>query len=83
MLLTEPLLKEHCNSINIFNNHIRSEKLSDLPVFFYITVQIIFSPTINMQLKGSIKSLPLRGLLLAFYELMKSRDLETPTFKLP
>ena len=39
--------------------------------FFHITVKINFSSTINMQLKGSTKRMPFRGLLLPFYELMK------------
>ena len=45
-------------------------KVSRTNCFFfkYISVQINVSATINMQTKGSIKSLPCRGLLLLFYE---------------
>ena len=39
--------------------------------FLHISVQINVSSTINMPTKGSIKSLPCRGLLLLFYEFMK------------
>ena len=51
--------------------------------FFHTPVQINLSSTINMQTKGSIKSLPCRGLLLSFYELMKLGVLAKWTLKWP
>ena len=49
--------------------------------FFHIFVQINVSSTINMQTKGSIKSLQCRGLLLSFYELMNLGVLSKWTLK--
>ena len=58
-------------------------KVIKASLFFHISVQINFSSTINMQRKGSMKSLPCSGLLLPFYELMKLGVLAKWTFKWP
>ena len=77
LLLRLLLLKAQFNLVpaNILKIHdvhpVLWGKWAELPGFFHISVQINVSSTINMQTKVSIESLPSRGLLLSFYELMK------------
>ena len=74
LLLSELLSKAQFNLVpaDILKNHgvhpVPLGKKSERPCFF---LQINVSSTINMQSKGSIKSLPFTGHLLPFYELMK------------
>ena len=73
LVFVDLLLKAHFNLVpaDILKNHgmhsVPFIKGSELPGF---SLQINVSSTVNMQRKGSIKSLPCSGLLLTFYELM-------------
>ena len=76
LLLGRLLLKAQFNLVaaNILNNHgVHPVLLESEQSFlvFHISVQLNVPSTIDMQTKGYIESLPCRGLLLSFYELMK------------